>query len=99
MARRGSSRHRRIRSQRVPQYGSPSVSSRVRALLFSWPTTHRRASISARLSVRDRPRMARRGDGDMEMESLKELYVDELKDLWSAEAQIKNCLLYTSPSP
>jgi ferritin-like metal-binding protein YciE len=28
----------------------------------------------------------------MEMESLKELYVDELKDLWSAEAQITKAL-------
>jgi ferritin-like metal-binding protein YciE len=28
----------------------------------------------------------------MEMESLKELYVEELKDLWSAEGQITMAL-------
>jgi len=28
----------------------------------------------------------------MEMESLRELYVDELKDLWSAETQITKAL-------
>jgi ferritin-like metal-binding protein YciE len=34
----------------------------------------------------------RRGDESMEMDSLRELYVEELKDLWSAESQITKAL-------
>jgi hypothetical protein len=53
-------------------------------LQFTSVTTYRRADIARHADYATADQTARRGDGRMEMDSLKELYVDELKDLWSA---------------
>jgi ferritin-like metal-binding protein YciE len=62
-------------------------------LLFFLATTQRHAPTGAgQAAIRPATNGPAEERDDMEMESLKELYVDELKDLWSAENQITKAL-------